>query len=268
MVSFSHLQQRQQVYRPYRPYPGKQPQRYHQNLHSTSTSPVFKMHSWARPSGPGPSIKVFMLVAVVLSLVLCFTAAAPRSAAQSPETGAARQSVGLVARPASWAAAFTSFAARAPGVAAGDSEVTDGSVFEIAVKAPPAEKLFGPAVTAAPAEQLFGTAVTAAPAEQTPPAQTVPSNVAGALIYALTDADKEQAAHALGGGQAALQELPAQSAKVELPPNDPSCKNCGCDYLAAVSAQLSVYEAGYRAWYVNGQCAQRWYYRSRAYHRE
>ena len=229
-MSFSNLQQRQQLYRPYRLYPGKQPHAFHQNLHGASTLPLFKTHSWTRLGGHGPSAKLFMLVAALLSLVLFFIAAAAQSSAQSQKLAANGKSAQVEVRPTFWAAAFTSFAAKASDVAAGDSKVTSGSVFEIAV-------------TAAPVDQLLGVAVKAAPAEQTLPAQMVPSNVSRGLIYALTAADKEQAMYAMGGGKAALQELPAQAAEVELPETDPSSEAAAKAYITALFAKLSDLEA-------------------------
>ena len=210
MVSFSHLLQRQQVYRPHRLYPGKLPQPYHQILHGASTPPLFKTHSWARLGGHGASVKLFMLIAVVLSLVLCFVAAAAWNSAHSQKTAADGQSAPLVARPASWAGTFMSFAARASGKSVRHNDVSDGSVFEIAV--------------------------TAAPAEQKPPAQTVPSNEAAGMIDALIAAEKEQTAHAMGAGKAASSQLPAQAATVELPPSDPACEVPAVAYPAVVFA--------------------------------
>lgn len=212
-MSLSQLQQRQQVCRAYRPYPGKLPRPYHQILHGASTPSLFNMHSWARPGGHGASAKLFKVAAVVLSLALCFMAAAAWSAALShiTATTANGQSARLEARPASWAAAFTSFAARASGVTAEDTELSVGAVFEIAV-------------TAAPAEKLFGNADTSASGEQIPPGQTVPDTVVGGLKYELPADHKAQAAHAVGEGKAGPQEVPAQAAVMELPPVDPSSK--------------------------------------------
>ena len=194
MISLLHLQQRQQVYRPNRQLSRKLLQPYHKNLPRALKPSIFEMNSWTWLNWLRASAKLIK-VAVVLSLALCSMAAVAWSAAQSHRSAANGQSVGFQANPVSWARAFTIFAPRASGIAPGHIDSSDGLTFEIAASA--------------------------APAGQTPPAQQVPRNVAWGLIYALTDADKEQAEHAMKGGKEALQQ-PVQAAMVELPPIDPA----------------------------------------------